>query len=335
MLNENFPLKQYNTFGIDARARYFADCSSLSEIKAILEKKAKLQLPVLLLGGGSNMLFTKDFQGIVLKVGTKGIIKTHEDAENVYLKVNAGEDWDSFVDYCVRHAYYGIENLSSIPGNVGSCPIQNIGAYGMEVRDCIESVDLLYLETMEEKSVAKADCNFGYRDSIFKRDLKGKIIILAVDFKLSKKADFILNYGNVEEELKKYSEINLSTVRDAIVQIRKRKLPDPAILGNAGSFFKNPVIPAIQAIQIKKSYPKLPHFVHGQRKAKIPAAWLIEQCGWKGKRMGAAGVHENQPLVIVNHGNATGSEILNLATTVKDSVMKKFEIALEFEVNIL
>jgi len=334
MILENHPLKMYNTFGINVNAKYFADCSSTLEIINVLKAYTKPRISILILGGGSNVLFTQNFDGLVLKVGTKGIEKNFENSEFVKLKVSAGENWDEFVDYCVKQDYRGVENLSAIPGNVGSCPIQNIGAYGMEVKDTIESVDILELEGFNERTVVNADCNFGYRDSIFKRELKGKVVILAVNFILSKRAEFVLNYGNVEEELKKYDDINLMTVRDAIVQIRKRKLPDPAVAGNAGSFFKNPVIPAIQAIQIKKSYPKLPHFMYGQRKVKIPAAWLIEQCGWKGKKMGAAAVHENQPLVIVNQGNAGGADILKLAQAVKDSVMNKFKINLEFEVNI-
>jgi UDP-N-acetylmuramate dehydrogenase len=332
---KNQSLKRYNTFGIDVKARLFAECKNNEEIKQALEQYTQKQVPILILGGGSNILFTNDFDGLVIKASMKGITRVDEFQENVYLKVSAGEDWDEFVGYCVKQGYRGIENLSLIPGNVGSCPIQNIGAYGMEVRNSIESVEIIDLVSYTEKTFTKADCNFGYRDSIFKRELKGKVAILAVNFILSKKADFVLNYGNVEEELKKYNEINLSTIREAIVHIRKRKLPDPEIIGNAGSFFKNPVIPAVQAIKIKKSFPFLPHFIHGERKVKVPAAWLIDQCGWKGKRIGAAGVHENQPLVIVNHGGANGNEILNLAKAVKDSVMQKFEIELEFEVNIL
>jgi UDP-N-acetylmuramate dehydrogenase len=332
---ENKSLKRLNTFGIEANARFFADCKSRSEIKLVLEQYSDKQLPLLLLGGGSNILFTQNFEGIVIKTSLKGIDKLAEDKEKVHLKVSAGQDWDEFVAYCVERGYRGIENLSLIPGNVGSCPIQNIGAYGMEVKETIESVEILDLLSFEERTIPNSQCNFGYRDSIFKGMLKGKVVIFAVNFVLSKNVDFVLNYGHVEEELKKYNEINLSTIRDAIIQIRRRKLPDPSVIGNAGSFFKNPVIPAIQAVGIKKTYHSLPHFVQPDRKVKVPAAWLIEQCGWKGKRIGAAGVHENQPLVIVNHGNATGTEILNLAKAVKDSVLKKFEIELEFEVNIL
>jgi UDP-N-acetylmuramate dehydrogenase len=332
---KNQSLKEFNTFGIDVKARFFADCKSNDEIKQAIEKYTPKRIPILILGGGSNILFTSDFEGLVIKASMKGITKVSEFQENVYLKVSAGEDWDGFVDYCVKQGYRGIENLSLIPGNVGSSPIQNIGAYGMEVRDSIESVDVMDLGSYTVKTLTKADCNFGYRDSIFKRELKGKVVILAVNFILSKKADFVLNYGNVEEELKKYDEVNLSTIREAIIQIRKRKLPDPKIMGNAGSFFKNPVIPADLAIKIKKRFPFLPHFVHGERKVKVPAAWLIDECGWKGKRIGAVGVHENQPLVIVNHGGAMGKDILNLGKAVKDSVMQKFEIELEFEVNIL
>jgi UDP-N-acetylmuramate dehydrogenase len=332
---ENQSLKLYNTFGIDANARLFADCKSKAELEAILQIYYEQQIPVLILGAGSNILFSHDFDGIVVKTGFKGIVKLSEDQDVVRLKVSAGENWDAFVDYCVKNDYRGIENLSSIPGNVGSCPIQNIGAYGMEVSETIESVEIFDLDRFEELTIPNAECRFGYRDSIFKRILKGKAAILAVTFTLSKKADFKLNYGNVEEELKKYSEINISAIRDAIIQIRKRKLPDPALTGNAGSFFKNPVISAVHAFELKKSYPSLPHFVQSGRNVKIPAAWLIDQCGWKGKRIGSVGVHENQPLVIVNHGNAKGEEILDLAQAVKDSVHRKFNIELEFEVNIL
>jgi UDP-N-acetylmuramate dehydrogenase len=332
---KNQSLKKYNSFGIDANAKLFADCKTRDEIILVLEEYSGKDLPVLILGGGSNILFTHDYNGIVIKNSLKGIETPCEDDEIVHLRVSAGEDWDEFVAYCVKHGYRGIENLSLIPGNIGSCPIQNIGAYGMEVKETIESVETLDLANFEVKSIPGSECKFGYRDSIFKSSLKGKVVILAVNFILSKKADFKLNYGNVEEELKKYDEISLANIRDAIIQIRRRKLPDPSAIGNAGSFFKNPVIPAVQAVEIKKTYRSLPHFVQSDRKVKVPAAWLIEQCGWKGKRIGAAGVHENQPLVIVNHGNASGSEILNIANMVKDSVLKKFKIDLEFEVNIL
>jgi UDP-N-acetylmuramate dehydrogenase len=332
---ENQSLKSYNTFGIEANARLFADCRSREEIRHVIEKYSGNRLPICILGGGSNILFTRNFDGLIIKNSVKGIEKLNEDNELVHLKVSAGEDWDGFVAYCVEQGFSGIENLSLIPGNVGSCPIQNIGAYGMEVKETIESVEVFDMENLEERTFSNEECNFGYRDSIFKHALKGKLTIVAVNFLLSKKAEFVMNYGNVAEELKKYDKINLSSIRDAIIQIRRRKLPDPAVIGNAGSFFKNPIIEAAQAVEIKKYYPSMPHFVKSERKVKVPAAWLIEQCGWKGRRMGAAGVHENQPLVIVNHGNATGTEIVSLAKAVKDSVRMKFNIELEFEVNIL
>jgi len=332
---ENQSLKQFNSFGMNANARFFADCKNKYEIKQALENNSDKQFPLIILGGGSNILFTHDVDGLVIRAGMKGIDKVSEDKDKVYLRVEAGENWDDFVAYCVNQGYRGIENLSLIPGNVGSCPIQNIGAYGMEVKDSIESVEVIYLDGLEEATIQNAQCHFGYRDSIFKRALKGKVVILAVNFKLSKKGNFILNYGNVAEELKNFDEINLATIREAIIQIRRRKLPDPSITGNAGSFFKNPVIPSSLFEKIRQHYPAVPNFVQTGKQIKIPAAWLIEQCGWKGKRIGYAGVHENQPLVIVNYGKATGNEILELASSVRDSVFDKFEIELEFEVNIL
>ncbi|MBI9053614.1 MAG: UDP-N-acetylmuramate dehydrogenase [Bacteroidales bacterium] len=334
-IKENFSLKNYNTFGIDAKCRFFVECSSLDEITQFLENHNKSDIPLMILGGGSNVLFTQDFEGYVLRPFIKGIEIIEESEEDILVKVGAGEDWDVFVEYCVEKGWGGVENLSLIPGNVGTCPIQNIGAYGVEVKDVIEEVESLEIENLKKNTFKNAECAFGYRDSIFKRNLKGKQIITYVSFRLKKQPVFMLNYGSLTEELNKFNELSLKNIRKAVIDIRESKLPDPKEIGNSGSFFKNPVIEESYAKGLKQEYEDIPLYKQDNGTVKVPAGWLIEKAGWKGKRIGDAGVHEKQALVLVNYGNATGKEIFNLAQEIQQSVKTKFNINIEMEVNVV
>ncbi|MEE4197264.1 MAG: UDP-N-acetylmuramate dehydrogenase [Bacteroidales bacterium] len=334
-LKENFPLKKYNTFGFDVNARYLAICSSIDELIQALNFQKKNNLPLMILGGGSNVLLTGDFPGVIIKPDIKGVSRVNEDRGTIEIKAGAGEDWDDFVKYCVEHGWGGVENLSLIPGNVGTCPIQNIGAYGVEVKDVITEVQTLEIESSEIHHFQNKDCLFGYRDSIFKRTLKGKHIITHVSFRLKKNPDFILDYGNLKGELEKYKEVNLLNIRQAVIDIRNAKLPRPEETGNAGSFFKNPVIDAQAFKVLKQQYPEIPFYLLDNNLVKIPAGWLIEKTGWKGKKAGNVGVHKNQALVLINLGNATGNEVVQLAREIQQSVAHKFGINLEMEVNIV
>lgn len=333
--HHNFPLQNLNTFGIQAFAKQYFCFSEESELIEFLPTLMKNPQPLFILGGGSNVLFTKDFEGTIIHPQNKGISIVEENENNVLVQVGAGEEWDDFVAWAVDQSYYGVENLSLIPGNVGAAPIQNIGAYGVEVCQTIEKVKAIDIETGNEKWFAKDDCNFGYRSSIFKTELRGQYIITEVYFRLLKQGQLNFSYGTIKDELAQFSEINLKNLRQAVINIRQSKLPDPAILGNAGSFFKNPVVPAAKAGSLLKSYPNMPNYPAENDTVKLAAGWLIEQCGWKGKRIGNAGVHEKQALVLANHGLATGSEIAGLSEKIKHSVMEKFGVGLETEVNIL
>lgn len=334
-IKENFTLKKYNTLGIDVKTRYFAEYSSVIELIDFFNLHPKQDLPLIILGGGSNVLFTKDFEGYILHPNIKGIEIIDESDELVKIKVGAGEDWDELVDYCVDRNWGGIENLSLIPGNVGTCPIQNIGAYGVEVKDVITEVETLKIDSLKVFSFKNEECQFAYRDSIFKQKLKGKHIINYVTFKLNKRPVFKLDYGNLKEELGKYNEINIKNIRQAVINIRESKLPKPEDIGNAGSFFKNPVVQNYKAEELKRSYAEIPFYFQEDDLVKIPAGWLIEKAGWKGKKVGKVGVHHKQALVIVNYGGATGQEILYLAQEIQKSVKEKFRINLEMEVNVV
>jgi len=335
-ISENQSLKKYNTFGIEAKARYFADLEKEEEILSFLSDQHYAEQPLFILGGGSNILFSKDFEGTVLKVSTKGIQVMHEDKDSVLVTASAGENWDGFVKFCVDEGWGGLENLSWIPGNVGTSPVQNIGAYGVEIKDTLHSVGALNIETIEKRTFSAGECMLDYRESIFKRALKGKYIILNATFRLSKNPVLNTSYGLIREELESMNvpEPGILSVRNAVISIRRRKLPDPAEIGNAGSFFKNPVIPNDQFELLKAKFPGIPSYAQEQG-IKIPAAWMIEQCGWKGKRFGDAGVHIHQPLILVNFGNATGAEILNLARQIRESVIERFGIELSTEVNVI
>lgn len=291
----------------------------------------------MILGGGSNILFTKDFDGLLLKNDITGITVVKEDRDHIYVEAGAGVNWHSFVMYCVDHNYGGVENLSLIPGNVGASPMQNIGAYGVEIKDVFYKLEAFHMQKKMTRIFTATECEFGYRDSAFKKKYRGMFAILSVTFRLSKNPVFNISYGAIEEELKKMAvdELNIKVISDAVINIRTAKLPDPALIGNAGSFFKNPEINKQCLQELKRIEPAIPSYKINDDTFKIPAAWLIEQCGWKGYRKGDAGCYEKQALVLVNYGSAKGKDILDLSEDIKQSVKKKFHIALEREVNIV
>lgn len=337
-IKTNQSLKPYHTFGVEAEAKYFAEINTEQELTELLKNKAFSGLPVLFLGGGSNLFFTKNFDGLVVKINTKGIREEILNENEVLVTAKAGENWHKFVQYCLTKDYGGLENLSLIPGNVGTCPIQNIGAYGVEIKDNFESCKALNLETFEVKTFNKEECRFGYRDSFFKREGKGKFVILEVTFRLSRKLHNLkTEYGAIQNELKNLgiTEPTIQDVAKAVINIRQSKLPDPKVTGNAGSFFKNPVIQASAYENLKKSYPEI-HGYTAPDGIKISAAWLIENTGWKGKQIGNVATHKQQALVIINAtGNATGQEIYDFSEEIINSVKEKFGIVLEREVNII
>lgn len=334
---QNVLLQSYNTFGINATAKYFASFSTVEELKTLLANKHAGKSKPLILGGGSNMLFTKDVDGLVLKNELKGIELVKEDTHHFYVKAAAGENWHQFVMHCIRHNYAGLENLSLIPGNVGASPMQNIGAYGVEIKNVFESLEALNIKDNAIHIFSANDCAFGYRESVFKRKYKDQFVILNVLFRLNKVPVFNTAYGAIEHELEKMQvkELSIQAISQAVINIRSSKLPDPAKIGNAGSFFKNPTLPVKQFETLLKQHNNMPHYTVDENHVKIPAAWLIEQCGWKGYRKGDAGVHVNQPLVLVNYGNANGKEIYKLSEEILQSVKHKFGVALEREVNII
>ncbi len=394
-LDQNVPLKALNTFGMDVYARYFVEPRNREEILTLMNYRHMVRMPVLYLGGGSNVLLLKNFGGLVVKISSKGIDYRDEGNREILVTAQAGEIWDDFVGYCVGQGWAGLENLSLIPGTVGAAPIQNIGAYGVEAGEYIERVSAVEIKTGKVLFLTRQECRFGYRDSIFKNELRDKVIVLDVTFRLKKfrhsgqlsdqeegeqektgehgKQGQTLryDYGDIKQELQamNVSDPLPSDIRNAVIKIRRRKLPDPAILGNAGSFFKNPVVTATIWESLRNTFPNLPGYPslgglaatgmkemisnggevvesvenpHVENKMepttgryKIPAAWLIEQCGWKGFRAGDAGIYPNQPLVLVNYGAASGQELIDLAHQVKRSVYDRFGIDLEFEVNVI
>lgn len=333
-IQKNVLLKNYNTFGISVNAKRFISVNSVYELQQIL----KVEKDIFLISGGSNMLLTKDIDELVVHINIKGVSIDNENENAAYLTVNSGENWHEFVLWCISQNYGGIENLSLIPGNVGTCPIQNIGAYGVEVKDTITKVEAIEIETGKLVQFSNKDCNFGYRNSIFKNEVKGKYIIISVSFKLTKiHHNLNSSYGAIETELslKKISKPSLKDISNAVIAIRKSKLPDPKEIGNSGSFFKNPVISSAQYLKLQKEYADIPGYKISDMEVKIPAGWLIEKAGFKGKRYGEFGVHDKQALVLVNYGNASGREIYQLAEKIKETIIKKFEITLEIEVNII
>jgi UDP-N-acetylmuramate dehydrogenase len=337
VIYQNISLKPYNTFGLEAKATEFVECNTLEEVQVLCATFNLSERPLLILGGGSNILLTQDFKGMVVKMNLKGISKVKEDENYVWLKANSGEVWHSFVMHCVEAGLGGVENLALIPGYVGAAPMQNIGAYGVEVKDTVVEVLAVEINTGKLVSFSNAECEFGYRESVFKHQHKGKYIIVAVTFKLSKKPQINTQYGAISDVLNQKGITNpsIKEVSEAVIEIRQTKLPDPKVLGNSGSFFKNPEISKEQYSQLKSAYPEIPGYAVGDDKVKVPAGWLIEQCGYKGKVIGNTGAHKNQALVLVNYGNATGYEIYRLALEIQNSVRDKYGIHIIPEVNII
>lgn len=331
-MNHKFSLKAFNTFHIDVKAELFSAFSSLQELESF-----QLGDRHLILGGGSNILFTKDFDGLILKNEIKGIETVKEDEDHVYLKVGAGENWHQFVMYCIEHHHAGVENLSLIPGNVGASPMQNIGAYGVEIKEVFESLEAYHLKDRKVVTFSTNDCEFGYRESVFKRKYKDQFAILNVTFRLNKKPTFNTTYGAIEQELEKMGvkELSIQSISQAVINIRSSKLPDPNEIGNAGSFFKNPTVDKLKFQALKKDFPSIIGYTISPQTVKLAAGWLIEQCGWKGYRRGDAGVHDRQALVLVNYSTAKGVEIFELSEEILNSVDKKFGVRLEREVNIV
>jgi len=332
-LLKNHSLKDYNTFGVEAKADFFVDVKSISDLKNLLSNPQFMTLPKLFLGGGSNILLCSDFKGLVIHLGLKGI----EELGNGLIRVQAGEGWHNFVMWSLEQGYNGIENLSLIPGNVGAAPMQNIGAYGVELRQVFVELEALHITSGETRVFSNEACLFGYRESIFKNKQKDKYVILSVTLKLQTNGIVNTFYGAISEVLREKGIENPTPkqVSDAVVSIRKSKLPDPVEIGNSGSFFKNPVVSSTDYDDIKKQHPDVPSYPSGEGRVKIPAAWLIEKAGWKGKRFGNYGVHKNQALVLVNYGGAKGEDIYQLAQEIQASVKEKFDIHLKMEVNII
>ena len=330
----NIDLKDFTTFGVSANAKKFATFSTEEEARNLTKNNNEA---LLILGGGSNVLLTQDFNGLVLKNEIKGISIIEKNNVSVVLKVGAGEEWHNFVLHTIENGYFGIENMSLIPGSVGASPMQNIGAYGVEIKDVFEKLEALEIETGELHTFTKEACAFGYRESVFKHALKGKFIITHVYFRLSLVEKISTKYGAIDQELLKNGISNPTSkdVSNAVIAIRSSKLPNPKDLGNAGSFFKNPVVPLKLYNKIRETFSDAPSYPIDENSVKIPAGWLIESAGWKGKKVGACGVHVNQALVLVNYGGATGNDILNLSTEIIENIYQKFGIVLEREVNIL
>jgi len=333
--NKFLSLKEYNTFGIDAKSVYSFFSYNEKDLIDLLRSEIAKEKPYYILGGGSNVLFTKDYDGIIIIMKNKGIEIVNEDTNFVYVKAQAGEIWDNLVDYCVSNKLGGIENLSLIPGTVGATPVQNIGAYGVEVKNVIFELEALNRKTLKIETFKNKQCVFGYRNSIFKNELKDKYIILNVTYKLSKKHSLKLGYGAIKETLYNINKPTINDVRQAVINIRENKLPDPKGLPNAGSFFKNPVITKEKFENLKLEFPKLISYTLEDENVKLAAGQLIDMCNWKGKRKNGVGVHDLQALVIVNYNNASGKEILNFSEEIQQSVFEKFSVKLEREVTLV
>lgn len=336
IIYDHFSLKNYNTFGIDATARYFVEVTTIEELQDILENNAYPRK--ILIGGGSNMLLTDYIDALFIHVNLKGKQIVSQDDNNVIVKVMAGENWHNMVMWAIDHDFGGLENMSLIPGNTGTAPIQNIGAYGVELKDCFVSCEAVRIEDQQLVTLSKEECQFGYRDSFFKNEGKDKYVITSVTFSFTKKNHNINSgYGAIENQLRKESISNptIKDISNAVIVIRQSKLPDPKELGNSGSFFKNPIVTKEIFTRFSTTYPEAPFYKVSDDYFKIPAGWLIEQCGFKGKRYGDAGVHKNQALVLVNYDNATGKDILDLAARIIEEVKRKFEIEISPEVNLI
>jgi UDP-N-acetylmuramate dehydrogenase len=334
-IQKNISLRSFNTFGIDAVAKYYAAFQTRDELEELVTFKDASDR--LILGGGSNLLFTKNYDGLIIKNEIKGIQELHEDSDYVYIRAGAGENWHGLVLHCIERNWAGIENLSLIPGNVGASPMQNIGAYGVEIEDVFWSLEAYHMHDKKIVTFTKNDCAFGYRESVFKNKYKGQFVILNVTYQLKKKPVFHTDYGAIMEELERMgtTALSIKAISEAVINIRSSKLPDPAKIGNAGSFFKNPSVPKEKYLLLKQQFEKIVGYENADGTVKLAAGWLIEQCGWKGFRKGNAGCHDRQALVLVNHGNASGKEIYDLSTEILQSVQEKFGVALEREVNIV
>lgn len=328
-----YSLLPYNTFGIDVSATRFLEYASVEELQQLIEQGA-ITTPFLHIGGGSNLLFTKDYDGLILHSRIGGIEVLEEDEQSVSVRVGAGVVWDDFVAYCVAHGWYGVENLSLIPGEVGASAVQNIGAYGVEVKDLIAAAETVNIHG-DWRVYSVEECGYAYRDSIFKRPENKSIFITYVRFGLSKEEHYTLDYGTIRQELEKYPALTLPIVRKVIIGIRESKLPDPKVMGNAGSFFMNPIVSKEKLLALQQEYPQIPYYELSDGRVKIPAGWMIDQCGWKGKSLGPAAVHDKQALVLVNRGGAKGSDIIALSDAVRATVREKFGIDIHPEVNFV
>jgi UDP-N-acetylmuramate dehydrogenase len=341
LVEENISLKPFNTFGIDVYAKQFARFSSAAELQVLFEstkpQTSNHKLQTLILGGGSNILFTKNYEGLVLKNEILGIKEVKEDPHHIYVQAGAGENWHQFVLHCIHNGWAGVENLSLIPGNVGASPMQNIGAYGVEIKDVFFSLEAFHIPDKKIVHFSANDCEFGYRESVFKRKYKNEFVITGVIYRLNRIPEFNTSYGAIAQELEKMNvkKLSIDAISKAVINIRSSKLPDPAIIGNAGSFFKNPEISNAQFSTLNAQFPSIVGYPLPNGNVKLAAGWLIEQCGWKGYRKGDAGCHEKQALVLVNHGNARGNEIYDLSEEILKSVKDKFGVTLEREVNIV
>ncbi|HEY4875133.1 MAG TPA: UDP-N-acetylmuramate dehydrogenase [Puia sp.] len=335
MIQQNISLKNLNTFGIDVKANYFSSFTNDDELAELLTQNPTLK--TVILGGGSNILFTKNFDGLILKNEIKGIDLVNEDEDHLYIKVGAGENWHQFVIFCINRNWAGVENLSLIPGNVGASPMQNIGAYGVEIKEVFYELEAFNISEKKVYSFSVNDCEFGYRDSIFKNKYKDQFAILSVTYCLNKFPTLNLSYGAIKQELEslKIAEPTIRSVSQAVINIRSSKLPDPNVIGNAGSFFKNPIVTQSKIEELKINFPEIIGYNNEDGSVKLAAGWLIEQCGWKGFRKGDVGCYSNQALVLVNYGNASGKEIYDLSEEIFQSVKNKFGVELEREVNIL
>ncbi len=328
-----YSLLSHNTFGIDVSAARFLEYASVGELQQQIAQGA-VTTPFLHIGGGSNLLFTKDYDGLILHSCIEGIEVTEEDERTVSVRVGAGVVWDDFVAYCVAHGWYGAENLSLIPGEVGAGAVQNIGAYGVEVKDLITAVETVNIQG-DQRVYSIEECGYAYRNSIFKRPENKSVFVTYVRFRLSKEEYYTLDYGTIRQELGKYPELTLLVVRKVIIDIRESKLPDPKVMGNAGSFFMNPIVSKEKLLALQQEYPQIPYYELADGQVKIPAGWMIDQCGWKGKSLGPAAVHDKQALVLVNRGGAKGSDIIALSDAVRASVREKFGIDIHPEVNFV
>ena len=333
-LYKNYNLRNIHSFAVNVNSTHYYSCCDENELQKLLSSSKQLLQPILILGKGNNILFTKNFEGTIIHIQTKGIKKLKETAQKTYISAKAGVDWDDFVKYCILQNLYGAENLSYIPGTVGAAPVQNIGAYGSEVKDIISKVHTLETKTGNIKIFSNNECKFEYRNSIFKSELKEKFIITQVDFVLKKEAELNTKYGDIEEKAKQYSELNLKTVREIIINIRKNKLPEPEIIPNAGSFFKNPVVTKKHFLKLKSKFPELVSYKLRKGSVKLAAGQLIDLSGYKGYKTERAGVHSKQALVLINHNNATGKDIMSLAAEIQKKIKLTFEVELQPEVQI-